>query len=105
MAGCNAISGNTGAAVEAPLAEDRGGRFVVNYSRAGALAGEEEPLRRTLKHGEQYTGRSWLGRKGTVVEVRIRRRRLGAGVQGRTNEAEPKETLTACGNGLLIPKG
>ena len=89
MAGCNAISGNTGAAVEAPLAGDRGGRFVVNCSRAGALAGEEEPLRRTLKHGEQYTARSWLGRKGTVVEVPHPTqtawcRRAGADKRGRT---------------------
>ena len=42
---------------------------MVNGSSAGALAEEEEPLRWILKHGEQYTGRSWVGRKGTVVDA------------------------------------
>lgn len=34
-----------------------------------SLVGEEEPRRRSLKQGGQYTGRSWLGWKGTVVEA------------------------------------
>ena len=38
-------------------------------SLVGALAGEEGTLRRNSKHGEQYTGRSCLGWKGTVVDV------------------------------------
>ena len=42
---------------------------MVNGSSAGELAEEEEPLRWILKHGEQYTGRSWVGRKGTVVDA------------------------------------
>ena len=68
MAGFKAIPAKTGAP-SARLAEDRGNRIVVNGSPADALVEEEESLRRTLKHGEQYTGRSWLGRKGTVVDV------------------------------------
>ena len=40
-----------------------------NASLTGASTTDERPLRRALKHGEQYTGLSGLGRKGMVVDV------------------------------------
>ena len=37
-------------------------RFLADVLVEGAM-----DSRRDLKHGEQYTGRAWVGRKGTVV--------------------------------------
>ena len=47
--------------------EERTGAVAWVEERTGAVAWVEE--RRALKHGRQYTGRFWLGRKGTIVGV------------------------------------
>lgn len=62
----NAMPENAVPSAEAPSAA---GVLTGNDSLAGALTVEDRPSRRVLKHGEQYTGLSGLGRKGTVVDV------------------------------------
>ena len=61
VTGLMAIPGNT----EAPAWVSSS----VSGLMTDSFVGEEKPVRRALKHDVQYTGLSWLGRKGTVVEV------------------------------------
>jgi hypothetical protein len=56
-----AIPGNTSAPALVSLS--------VNGAKTDSFTGDENPIRRALKHAWQYTGLLLLGRKGTDVEV------------------------------------
>jgi len=66
LAVLKAIPGN---ADEASGASAMARPLVGRGSESRARAAADEPWRRAVKHGGQYTGRSGRGRKGTVVDV------------------------------------